>query len=119
MVASGDYIVWATVLADLLQSLEMKRQAVSVEKLRPDRLGDLSMRLVQRGFRGGYVLNGNLVFCIHEAALMADLSFAVPVTAANIMFKTVLAKLVLGESVTLLCSAGAFCVASGVALLAI
>jgi drug/metabolite transporter (DMT)-like permease len=50
---------------------------------------------------------------------VADLSFAVPITAASIVFETVLAKLVLGESVTRLRWAGALCVASGVALLAI
>lgn len=49
---------------------------------------------------------------------MADLSFAVAVTAASIVFETVLAKQVLDESVARLRWAGAFCVASGVALLA-
>jgi drug/metabolite transporter (DMT)-like permease len=113
-------IVWATVLADLLQSVEMKRQAVSVEDLHPGRLAGLFMRL----FQCKYVLLAVFLMAISFFAFMkllsvADLSFAVPVTAASIVFETVLAKLVLGESVTRLRWAGALCVASGVALLAI
>ena len=43
-------IIVATVFADLLQSLEMKRQAVSVEDLRPGRLVGLLTRLIQRRY---------------------------------------------------------------------
>ena len=43
-------IVCATVFAHLLQSLEMKRQAVSVEDLGPGRLVGLLTRLIQRRY---------------------------------------------------------------------
>jgi len=49
---------------------------------------------------------------------VADVSFAVPVTAASVVIETVLAKLVLKETVTVKRWAGACLVAFGVALLA-
>ena len=50
---------------------------------------------------------------------IADLSFAVPVNAASVVLETVLARLLLKETVNPLRWAGAFCVACGVALLAV
>lgn len=66
----------------------------------------------------GRLLDGGSFFAFIKLLSMADLSFAVAVTAASIVFETVLAKLVLDESVARLRWADAFCVASGVALLA-
>lgn len=50
---------------------------------------------------------------------IADLSFAVPVTAASVVLETVLARLALKEKVNPMRWAGAFFVACGVALLAV
>jgi drug/metabolite transporter (DMT)-like permease len=112
-------IVGSTVLADLLQSFEMKRNVVPAEDLRLSRVG---------GMLAGLALRGPLVLAVFFMAVsffafmklltVADLSFAVPVTAASVALETVLARLVLRENITALRWAGAFCVACGVALLA-
>jgi len=112
-------IVGSTVLADLLQSFEMKRHTVAVEDLRPGRL---------TGMLGGLARRGLLVLAVFFMAIsffafmkllsVADLSFAVPVSAASVVLETILAKLVLKETVVALRWAGALSVACGVALLA-
>jgi drug/metabolite transporter (DMT)-like permease len=112
-------IVGSTVLADLLQSFEMKRHVVTAEDLRPGRLGAML---------GGLARRGPLVLAVFFMAIsffafmkllsVADLSFAVPVTAASVALETVLARLVLREKITPLRWAGALSVACGVALLA-
>lgn len=112
-------IVAATVLADLLQSFEMKRHAVAVEELHPGRLAGLITRLAQRKFLVLAVFFMAIsFFAFMKLLTTADLSFAVPVTAASVVLETVLARWVLNESVTGLRWAGVFCVACGVALLA-
>ena len=113
-------IVGSTVLADLLQSFEMKRHVVAVEDLRPGRIGRLL---------GSFAGRGLLVFAVCFMAIsffafmkllsIADLSFAVPVTAASVVLETILARLLLKETVSPMRWAGAFCVACGVALLAV
>jgi len=57
-------------------------------------------------------------FAFLKLLTLADLSFAVPVTAASVVAETILARLILRENVTLLRWAGVFFVASGVLLLA-
>jgi uncharacterized membrane protein len=57
-------------------------------------------------------------FAFMKLLSLADVSFAVPVTAASVVIETVLAKLVLKETVTGKRWAGACLVACGVALLA-
>jgi drug/metabolite transporter (DMT)-like permease len=112
-------IVATTALGDLLQSYEMKRHAVAVEELRPDRwarvLGNFAGRwpLVLAVF-----LMAISFFAFMKLLSLADLSFAVPVTAASVVLETLLARALLGESVSALRWAGAFSVACGVALLA-
>jgi len=112
-------VVGCTALADLLQSFEMKRHAVTVESLRPGKLGRMLARLAQRG---PLVLSVFFMaisfFAFMKLLSLADVSFAVPVTAASVVIETVLAKLVLKETVTLKRWAGACLVACGVALLA-
>ena len=113
-------IVGCTVLADLLQSFEMKRHTVQVEDLRPGRIGRML---------GGLARRGPLVLAVFFMAIsffafmkllsVADLSFAVPVTAASVVLETILAKLVLKEKVALMRWTGAILVACGVALLAV
>ena len=113
-------IVCCTVLADLLQSFEMKRNVVAVEDLRPGRWGRL---LAGLAWRGPLVLAVFFMaisfFAFLKLLSIADLSFAVPATAGSVVLETILAWLVLKEKVTPVRWAGAFCVACGVALLAV
>ena len=112
-------IVGCTALGDLLQSFEMKRHAVAAGDLRPSRWSRVL---------AGFARRGPLVLAVFFMAIsffafmklltVADLSFAVPVTAASVVLETVLARLVLKEAVTALRWAGACFVACGVALLA-
>lgn len=112
-------IVGCTALGDLLQSFEMKRNTVPVEDLRPSRLAGMLAGLAQRKFLVmAVILMAFSFFAFLKLLSVADLSFAVPVTASSVVLETILAKLVLGESVTRLRWAGAFFVAAGVALLA-
>jgi drug/metabolite transporter (DMT)-like permease len=112
-------IVGSTVLADLLQSYEMKRHSVAADDLRPGRLPAVLGGLAQRGLLLLAVFFMAISFFAFMKLLsLADLSFAVPVTAASVALETVLAKLVLREKVTPLRWAGALSVACGVALLA-
>jgi len=113
-------IVGSTVLADLLQSFEMKRNVVAVADLRPGKIGRLFGGLAQRGpliLAVGFMAIS--FFAFMKLLSIADLSFAVPVTAASVVLETVLARLLLKEKINSLRWAGAFCVACGVALLAV
>jgi drug/metabolite transporter (DMT)-like permease len=114
-------IVGSTVLADLLQSFEMKRHGeVEVKDLHPGRVGRMLGGLAQRGLLVLAVFFMAISFFAFMKLLsVADLSFAVPVTAASVVIETVLAKLLLKETVTTLRWAGACFVACGVALLAV
>ena len=113
-------IVGSTVIADLLQSSEMKRQAVAAEDLWPGRWGRLLRGVVQRGpLVLAVFFMAISFFAFMKLLSIADLSFAVPVTAASIVVETILAKLILRERVTALRWAGACLVACGVALLAV
>jgi drug/metabolite transporter (DMT)-like permease len=112
-------IVGATALADLLQSYEMKRHAVAVEELHPSRWAAMLGRLAQRGLLVlAVVAMAVSFFAFMKLLSMADLSFAVPVTAASVVLETLLARVLLNETVTGLRWAGTFFVACGVALLA-
>lgn len=102
-------IVSSTTLADLLQSLEMKRS------------GALSrpFALLRRPFLICSILCMAVSFSAFMALLsVADLSFAVPATAGSLVIETILARLVLKENVCPRRWAGAMLVAGGVALLA-
>ena len=113
-------IVGSTVLADLLQSFEMKRNVVAVEDLRPGRIGRLLRRLSQRGpLILAVCFMAISFFAFMKLLSIADLSFAVPATAGSYVLETVLAKYVLEEPVTMERWAGASLVACGVALLAL
>lgn len=113
-------IVGCTALGDLLQSHEMKRNVVAVRDLRPGRLGRLLAGLAHRGpLLVAVFLMAISFFAFMKLLSIADLSFAVPVTAASVVLETVLARLVLKETVSPMRWAGAICVACGVALLAV
>ena len=113
-------IVGSTVIADLLQSSSMKREAVEARDLRPDRWHRALAGILQRG---PLVLSVFFMaisfFAFMKLLSVADLSFAVPVTAASMVVETVLARLILREKVTALRWAGACLVAGGVVLLAV
>jgi len=112
-------VVGCTALADLLQSFEMKRHVVAVEDLRPGRLGRMLAGLARRGpLVLAVFFMAISFFAFMKLLTVADVSFAVPVTAASVVIETVLAKLVLKETVTINRWAGACLVACGVALLA-
>ena len=112
-------IVGATVLADLLQSFEMKRHSVAAQDLHPGRLAGMLRGLAQRGpLVLAVFFMAISFFAFMKLLSVADLSFSVPVTAASVALETALARLVLRENVTALRWAGALSVACGVALLA-
>lgn len=110
-------IVFSTVIGDLLQSIEMKRYGEVV--IESGRIGRLVRNLAQRKFLILAVAFMTLsFFAFMKLLAVADLSFAVPATAASFVLETLLAKLILKEQVDWRRWAGTFLVALGVALLA-
>ena len=92
-------VVLSTVCADLLQSHGMRRGGRSWKL-------PLSIVFMAASF-----------FSFTQLLKVADLSFAVPATAASFVLETLLARLVLKESVDRRRWTGALLVAAGVALL--
>lgn len=110
-------IVVATVLADLLQSYEMKRSGE--QTMSASGLARL-LRLI--GSRKFLILS---IFCMAVSFFafmalvqIAPLSFAVPASAATLVCETILARFFLYEAVGLRRTAGALLVLGGVVLLA-
>ena len=109
-------IVTSTVLGDVLQSKEMK-QVGEVHDFRP---GKLLPELARRRYlilAVGFMAVSFFAFL--KLLSIADLSFAVPASAATVVLETILAKLLLKEQVDIRRWAGAGLVACGVALLAL
>ena len=109
-------IVGSTVMADLLQSRELKRHG-EIRDFRPGRLAATLARKT-------HLIVAVLFMAVSFFAFMtlvqvADLSFAVPASAASLVLETILARLVLKERVDLRRWAGACLVACGVWLLAL
>jgi drug/metabolite transporter (DMT)-like permease len=108
-------MVTATVLADLLQSHQMKRageQTVSARGF---------ARLLQTIARSRLLILGIVCNAVSFFAFMAlvqtePLSFAVPASAAGFVLETLLAKLVLHERIGPRRTAGALAVLAGVVL---
>ncbi len=105
-------IVGSTTVSDLLQSWEMKRHG---EVAGLSWMGRIFLRA---GVIVAFVCNGISFFALLKLLAIADLSFAVPVTAASLVFETLLGRLLLGERVERRRWAGCVLVAAGVALLA-
>jgi drug/metabolite transporter (DMT)-like permease len=110
-------VVAATTMSDLLQSREMKRHG-EIGDFRPRRWG----RVLAAVLRRGYVILSILFMAVSFFAFLAllsvaDLSFAVPATAASYVVETVLARLVLREKLSGKRWAGAGLVACGVAMI--
>jgi drug/metabolite transporter (DMT)-like permease len=111
-------IVAATVAADSLQSFEMKRSGEV--RFRSGRLGRLAATLaVNKGLIISIVCMAVSFFAFMSLLTQADLSFAVPATAATFVLETVIARFVLRERVDIRRWLGAALVACGVALLAV
>lgn len=110
-------VVFSTVIADLLQSYEMKRsgeQSVNARGL---------ARLVRMTVSRRYLILALVCMAISFFAFIAlvqiaPLSFAVPASAASLVVETLLAKLLLKEAVGKRRTAGALLVLGGVLLLA-
>lgn len=112
-------IVSATVVADILQSVEMKRHG-EVEDFRPDKLGRTLAGFMRRlPLVLAVFFMAVSFFAFMKLLTFADLSFAVPVTAATFVFETIAAKMLLKEQVDARRWAGVCLVACGVALLAV
>jgi drug/metabolite transporter (DMT)-like permease len=112
-------IVGATVLADYLQTLAMRRHG-EIHDFRPGALGRAAAALA----RNGYVIIAVVMMAVSFFAFLtllsrADLSFAVPATAASFVINTVVARYLLKERVNWRRWTGAGLVACGVALLAL
>lgn len=112
-------VIISTVVTDLLQSHEMKRQG-EVESINASSLKSLFLRLFQHWKLGVSIIGLAISFFALLALLqIADLSFAVPATAGgSIAVETVLAKFILKERINGKRWAGALLVAIGVALVA-
>jgi|SRR3954451_18091284 len=112
-------IVASTTIGDILQSLEMKRHG-EIHDFRPSGIWAKIVELGQRPFLIWAVFCMAVSFFSFMLLLsVADLSFAVPATAASYVVETVLAKVILREHVNHLRWAGALLVAGGVLLLAV
>jgi drug/metabolite transporter (DMT)-like permease len=111
-------VVGCTVASDVLQSYEMKRQG-EIRDFRPGALGRLVTSFARRKLLIIAVLFMAMSFFSFTRLLAtADLSFAVPATAATYVIETVLASVILKERVLARRWAGAVLVACGVAMLA-
>lgn len=111
-------VVTATVLSDLLQSREMKRHG-EIADFRPTALGRAFAAILRRRlFLLAVACMAISFFAFLQLLAIADLSFAVPATAATYVLETLLARLILHEQVTWQRWAGATLVAGGVFLLA-
>ena len=112
-------IVATTTGKDILQAVAMKRHG-EVHDFRPGALGRVLRVLAQnRNIILSIVCSGISFFAFLKLVATADLSFAVPATAASYVFETILAKYVLKERVSPDRWIGAVLVACGVALLSL
>ena len=112
-------IVVSNAVGDLLQAYGMRRHG-NVREFHPAGIH----RLVRALTRNGHVIGGIAAMAFGFFALLsllsiADLSFAVPATAASYLLETVLARLILKEDVRWQRWLGALLVACGVGLLAL
>jgi drug/metabolite transporter (DMT)-like permease len=108
-------IVVSTVASDVLQIWEMKRQGEVMDF----GIGSLLRTLLSKTPLVASVIFLAISFYAFLALLqVADLSFAVPATALSLVAETILARLLLKETVTPARWAGTALVALGVYLLA-
>jgi drug/metabolite transporter (DMT)-like permease len=112
-------IVAATTIGELLQAKGMRRHG-EIRDFRPGALGQAAALLARNWMVATSIVAMAISFFAYLGLLtVAELSFAVPATAITYALETLLAKYVLGESVTWLRWAGAALVISGVALVSL
>ena len=111
-------IVGSTVMADVLQSMEMKKHG-EIKEFHPRGIGRVLAALAVKKFLIlSIVFMAVSFFAFMTLLESADLSFAVPASAATLVIETILARIVLKERVDSRRWTGACLVAIGVALLA-
>jgi multidrug transporter EmrE-like cation transporter len=112
-------IIGSTVIADLLQSHEMKRHG-EIDDFRPSGVRRVLATLARKkNLILAMVCMAVSFFAFMALVQVADLSFAVPASAGSLVIETVLAKLLLKEQVDSRRWIGAALVACGVWLLAL
>jgi drug/metabolite transporter (DMT)-like permease len=112
-------IVSATVVGDFLQTLGMRHHG-EIHDFRPGALGRVAKALTRNWFViAAVVMMAVSFFAFMKLLSLADLSFAVPATAASFVIETIVAKYFLRERVDWKRWAGAGLVACGVAMLAL
>jgi drug/metabolite transporter (DMT)-like permease len=110
-------VVGPTIAGDLLQSYEMKRSGAQSVGARG--LARLIQMILSRKFLILAIVCMAISFFAFMALLQrAPLSFAVPASAATIVFETLLARFLLKEAVGFRRMAGAALVSIGVMLIA-
>lgn len=109
-------IVGSTVASDMLQSWQMKRHG-EVTDFRVHRL--LATLLGKLPMIASVVFLAISFYAFLALLQISDLSFAVPATALSIAVETILARLILKETVTPARWAGVLLVTIGVWLLAL
>src|SRR5579864_8039290 len=110
-------IVISTTAADLLKSLGMRKHG-EVRDFRPGALGAALMAIARNWFVIIAMLADVVSFLAFIALLsMAELSFAVPATAAIFVLETICAKMLLKETVSFRRWVGVSCIMGGVVLL--
>ncbi|HEY3741910.1 MAG TPA: DMT family transporter [Bryobacteraceae bacterium] len=110
-------VVLATVCADLLQSAEMK-QVGELDDFRPSGIQALLRAMARNKYLILAVFFMALsFFAFLKLLTIADLSYAVPVSALTIVIDTVLARVLLRERVDWRRWTGAALVAAGVFLI--
>ena len=111
-------IVLATTAGEVLQAIGMRRHG-EIHDFRPGALGRVASALAQcRYILAAMFAMAVSFFAFMALVSMAELSFAVPVTAASYVLETIFAKYLLKEHIGRTRWTGAALVAAGVALLA-
>lgn len=112
-------IVLLTTIADLLKATGMRKHG-EIRDFRPRALGAGLIVIAQNRFIIGSVMAMIISFLAFVALLsVAELSFAVPATAAIFVLETAAAKLVLKESIGWQRWAGVLLIACGIALVSL
>jgi drug/metabolite transporter (DMT)-like permease len=109
-------IVLATTAGEVLQAIGMRRHG-EIHDFRPGALGQVVSALARcRYILAAIVAMAVSFFAFMALISMAELSFAVPVTAASYIFETLFAKYLLKEHIGWKRWTGVLFVAAGVAL---
>jgi len=112
-------VVAATTVGEVMQAAGMRRNG-EIHDFRPSALGRALAMLSRNIFVIGSVVAMAVSFFAYLGLLtIAELSFAVPVTAITYVLETILAKYILKEHVNRLRWAGASLVICGVALVSL